>query len=81
MDAPWDTPADEFNSLNVLYDPEEKLFKMWYVVIGQRKDEYWERGRKTAYATSTDGIHWTRHNDGSMMWFDANSSEWITFQQ
>ena len=30
MDAPWDTASDEFNGINVLYDPQDKLFKMWY---------------------------------------------------
>ena len=61
LDAPWDTePMEMLNYTNVLYDPDEELFRMWYVVIGQRPDEYWERGRKTAYATSTDGIHWDR---------------------
>jgi hypothetical protein len=61
LDAPWDTEKMEmFNYNNVLYDEEEKLFKMWYVVCGQRPDEYWERGRKTGYATSTDGIHWEK---------------------
>ena len=61
LDAPWDTEKLEmFNYSNVLYDPDEKLFKMWYVVVGQRPDEYWERGRKTAYATSRDGIHWEK---------------------
>ena len=61
LDAPWDTnPMEMFNYNNVLYDAEEKLFRMWYVVTGQNPDEYWERGRKTAVATSTDGIHWDR---------------------
>ena len=61
LDAPWDTEKMEMlNYNNVLYDADEGLFKMWYVVCGQRPDEYWERGRKTAYATSTDGIRWDR---------------------
>ena len=61
LDAPWDTePMEMFNYNNVLYDPQEKLFKMWYVVCGQDKDSYWEKGRKTAYATSKDGIHWEK---------------------
>ena len=61
LDAPWDTcKSDCFNYNNVIYDSEEKLFKMWYVVTGNTPDEYWERGRKTAYATSRDGIHWER---------------------
>jgi hypothetical protein len=61
LDAPWDTnPMEMFNYNNVLYDEREKLFRMWYVVCGQEPDEYWERGRKTAYATSRDGIHWEK---------------------
>ena len=61
LDAPWnDQPMEMFNYNNVLYDEQVKLFKMWYVVCAQTKDQYWESGRKTAYATSTDGIHWER---------------------
>ena len=61
LDAPWDTePMEMLDYNNVLYDADEKLFKMWYLVCGQDKDEYWERGRKTAYATSTDGVHWEK---------------------
>ena len=61
LDAPWDVDkSDSFNYINVIYDHEEQLFKMWYVVTGIRPGEYWERGRKTAYATSTDGIHWEK---------------------
>ena len=33
MDAPWDGPEDEFNGMNVVYDPQDKLFKMWYTVL------------------------------------------------
>ena len=60
LDDPWCDKMELFNYNNVLYDEEEKLFRMWYVVCGQRPDEYWERGRKTAYATSRDGIHWEK---------------------
>ncbi|MAE64721.1 MAG: hypothetical protein CMJ18_10685 [Phycisphaeraceae bacterium] len=61
LDAPWDrNPGDSFNYINVIYDREEALFKMWYVVAGRNPGQYWEEGRKTAYATSKDGIHWER---------------------
>lgn len=61
LDAPWDTePMEMFNYNNVLYDADEKLFKMWYVVCAQDKDSYWEGGRRTAYATSKDGINWEK---------------------
>jgi hypothetical protein len=60
QDDPWCDKMEMFNYNNVLYDTDEKLFRMWYVVCGQTPDEYWERGRKTAYATSGDGIHWEK---------------------
>ena len=59
MDAPWDKPADTFNYVNVLYDDEEQLFRMWYCAYRQ-PTERWERGRKNAYAISKDGIHWEK---------------------
>jgi hypothetical protein len=45
-----------------LYDPEEKLFKMWYrtgplVHPGRLIDG---NASYTAYATSTDGVHWDK---------------------
>ncbi len=61
LDAPWDQqPTDSLSYINVIYDRQEQLFKMWYVVTGRFPGEYWERGRKTAYATSKDGIHWEK---------------------
>ena len=36
----------------VLFDEEDKLFKMWYIVVGSRTF--------TCYATSKDGLHWDR---------------------
>ena len=61
LDAPWDgDPTDGFSYINVLYDEDEKLFKAWYTVTGFTAGRYWESGRKTAYATSTDGIYWEK---------------------
>jgi len=55
-DRPWETatqpnPCAMVFSDGVWYDPKDKLFKMWYMggyVAG------------TCYATSTDGIRWTK---------------------
>ena len=61
MDAPWDQDNEMFNGMNVMYDEEERVFKMWYGVMryeGQLSDG----SRKLAYATSTDGIHWDKPN-------------------
>ena len=60
MDAPWDTPSDELNGINVLYDPQDKLFKMWYKVSTPKKVDWGGAIHKVAYATSTDGIHWEK---------------------
>jgi hypothetical protein len=70
MDAPWDTASDELNGLNVAYDEQDQLFKMWYGVTN-RVEDWGGMVRKFAYATSADGIHWERpilnlvENDGS----------------
>ena len=70
MDAPWDTASDELNGLNVVYDQQDQLFKMWYGV-SNRVEDWGGMVRKFAYATSADGIHWERpilnliENDGS----------------
>lgn len=70
MDAPWDTPGDELNGINVVYDEQDQLFKMWCAVCN-RVEDWGGQVRKFAYATSVDGIHWERpildlvENDGT----------------
>ena len=59
MDAPWDTAGDEFNGLNVVYDEQDQLFKMWYGV-SSRVEDWGGMVRKYAYATSSDGLQWER---------------------
>ena len=59
MDAPWDGPEDEFNGMNVLYDPQDQLFKMWYSVASRWVD-WGGASYQTAYATSPDGVHWEK---------------------
>lgn len=39
---------------SVLYDAEEKLFKMWYLCSGPKERSFW------CYATSTDGLRWEK---------------------
>lgn len=61
LDAPWDTDlTEQLNYINVIFDPTDQLFKMWYVVTRRSQTEYCEGGRKTAYAASVDGIHWEK---------------------
>ncbi|MDP6047670.1 MAG: hypothetical protein QGG25_18810, partial [Phycisphaerae bacterium] len=59
VDAPWNTPEDCFDYVNVLYDESEGLFKMWYAVLGSC-GKWGTAERSWAYATSTDGINWER---------------------
>lgn len=59
LDAPWDTSTDEFNGINVLYDGQDKLFKMWYGA-SIRFVDWGGASNLVAYATSTDGIHWDK---------------------
>ena len=60
LDAPWHGKDDRIFSVNVLYDGEERLFKMWYGI------ERWKGGAADgaltmlAYATSKDGIEWLK---------------------
>ena len=85
-DQPWETktkpnPCAMVFSDGVFYDPEDKLFKMWYMggyVAG------------TCYATSKDGIHWDKPQldvfpgtnliqqgwrDSSTIWLDQETKD------
>ena len=82
-DKPWEmtepNPCAMVFSDGVFYDPQDRLFKMWYMagyVAG------------TGYATSKDGIHWTKpeldvfpgtnliqkgRRDSSTVWLDLKT--------
>ncbi|HID76337.1 MAG TPA: hypothetical protein EYP56_10120, partial [Planctomycetaceae bacterium] len=85
-DRPWETktkpnPCAMVFSDGVWYDPEDGLFKMWYMggyVAG------------TCYATSKDGIHWDKpeldvfsgtnlvqqgYRDSATVWLDLEAKE------
>jgi hypothetical protein len=73
-------PAAMPFSDGVFYDPQSRLFKLWYM------GGYQEH---TCYATSTDGIHWDRpkldaagtnvvttgHRDSSTVWIDPRDTD------
>src|SRR5438128_12005723 len=70
VDAPWHHKNEMLNYINVLYDEEERLFKMWYCTMswdGRASDG----PRRFAYATSTDGIGWEKPKLGL---FEVNGS-------
>ena len=62
---PWETVASLYGT--VIYDPEENLFKMWYLtgpyvdgMIQVRQRQALGNITLLAYATSTDGVHWDK---------------------
>src|SRR5262245_20519050 len=51
-----DQPGEEvFNRGSVLYDADERLFKMWYIVYDEEV-----RNQLLGYATSIDGVNWKK---------------------
>jgi hypothetical protein len=54
-DQPWEGWRLEIYG-NVIYDEDEKLFKMWY--IGEDTEAFPDYA--TLYATSPDGVHWEK---------------------
>lgn len=54
-DRPWEDAGPGYST--VIYDPDEKLFKLWYgfFIKGKKPSE-----QVLCYATSTDGIHWEK---------------------
>jgi len=63
MDAPWNRENERLSYANILYDPDEKVFKMWYFIWRSESREAGvivDGGNKLAYATSADGLHWER---------------------
>jgi hypothetical protein len=73
-------PAAMPFSDGIFFDPQSRLFKMWYMGGYQEN---------TCYATSTDGIHWNRpsldaagtnivrsaHRDSSTVWIDLHEAD------
>jgi len=53
-----------FHGTSVIYDEEDRLFKMWH---GVQKGQKMESG-SLGYATSEDGVHWERPKLGLFEW-------------
>jgi len=68
-DRPWEATRVQVDSRSVIYDPEARKFRMYYVAMPSDKHHPWIRingrdmaGHATlpAYAESDDGIHWVK---------------------
>jgi hypothetical protein len=62
---PWESIASLYGT--VLYDPQDSLFKMWYLtgpyvdgMVEVRQRQALGNITLLAYATSTDGVHWKK---------------------
>ena len=68
-DRPWEGWRLEIYG-NVIYDRQEKLFKMWYLAEAPNyflpASEGPSADNPTLYATSTDGIHWEKPSVGTI---------------
>ena len=60
MDQPWEKEWVQGSYINVIYDAEESLFKMWYGAGRRYSDDWSDEGDGLAYAFSEDGIHWEK---------------------
>ncbi len=60
QDQPWELGHPRW--INVLYDAEEQLYKMWYQCLVEYEPYSADPGKRLAllYATSRDGINWEK---------------------
>ena len=59
-DEPWEDGWIIGSYINIIYDDEENLFKMWYGVGRDLSDARGEQADGLAYAVSQDGYHWEK---------------------
>ena len=57
---PWEEEWRIGSYINVIYDDEDDLFKMWYGVGRRLSDARGEEADGLAYAVSQDGYHWEK---------------------
>ena len=67
-DKPWEKRTVYLNGRGVLYDDDERLFKMWY--LSPTFDDTAPSGLryKVCYVFSRDGVHWTKPDLGLVEW-------------
>jgi hypothetical protein len=69
-DQPWEPWMVSCNT--VIFDPEERIFKMWYSNYSIKRfesgwnDNYYFDNPTICYAVSEDGIHWRKPMVGTM---------------
>jgi len=58
-DEPWE--GDRLYCPDVIYDEEADLWKMWYSAKTIRAGSGWPEPEAVGYATSEDGVCWSKH--------------------
>jgi hypothetical protein len=71
---PWERWMVEVDGRPVLYDEESQELKMWYVAPLLDKAAPTGTRYKTCYATSKDGVHWTKPALGLTEWQGSRSN-------
>ena len=59
-DQAWEAEWLIGSYINVMYDDDENIFKMWYGVGRKLSDARGDQADGLAYAVSQDGIHWEK---------------------
>lgn len=75
-DKPWESGGITSYG-NVLWDPEAKEYKLYYVPVSWDA----EPGYCTALATSKDGIHWEKPNLGQVEWNGSKENNIVVWAQ
>ncbi|MBW7885757.1 MAG: hypothetical protein H3C34_24625, partial [Caldilineaceae bacterium] len=65
----WD--HERINAPTVLYDATDKLWKMWYAGVS-----IYNGGFSIGYATSPDGINWTKYSDEPIFESSGHPDYW-----
>lgn len=73
-DAPWEEGA--LWCPDVLYDRQEKIWKMWYSAGTVQAGAGWPEPKAIGYATSADGRAWTKHQ-GNPILAPLNDASWM----
>lgn len=87
-DKPWEVRIDN-GYPNVIYDPEEKLYKCFYTLFIEDQD-CWQKSREEralnnyiprsdrvtglAYAQSVDGVHWEKPSLNRVLWHGSTDN-------
>ena len=67
---------------SVLYDPEDRLFKMWYIVFHDLEYRKHLPGSYMAcYATSKDGYTWEKPDQGVFEWKGSRKNNFVRLGQ